>query len=57
MLLQVIDFNFEGGIVDLTVGEAAVGSIELAFLDPATNRWGWQVRCVVVPCCGSCLCA
>uniref|UniRef100_A0A383VQ38 Bacterial surface antigen (D15) domain-containing protein n=1 Tax=Tetradesmus obliquus TaxID=3088 RepID=A0A383VQ38_TETOB len=37
ILGQVIDFNFEGGIVDLTVGEAAVGSIELAFLDPATN--------------------
>jgi hypothetical protein len=34
----VIDFNFEGGIVDLTVGEAAVGSIDLAFLDPKTNR-------------------
>ncbi|KAF6264536.1 surface antigen-domain-containing protein [Scenedesmus sp. NREL 46B-D3] len=37
ILGQVIDFNFEGGIVDLTVGEAAVGSIDLAFLDPATN--------------------
>lgn len=36
-LAQIIDFNFESGIVDLTVGEAAVGSVELAFLDPKTN--------------------
>lgn len=37
MLPQVIDFNFESGIVDLTVGEATVGSVELAFLDPKTK--------------------
>lgn len=37
LLLQVIDFNFESGIVDLTVGEATVGSIDLAFLDFKTN--------------------
>jgi hypothetical protein len=54
---QVIDFNFEGGIVDLTVGEAAVGSIDLAFLDPKTNRCGenssWVLPActyVLVPC-------
>lgn len=35
--VQVIDFNFESGIVDLTVGEATVGSVDLAFIDPKTN--------------------
>jgi hypothetical protein len=35
--LQVVDFGFESGIVDLQVGEATVGSLELTFLDPKTN--------------------
>jgi hypothetical protein len=34
---QVVDFGFESGIVDLQVGEATVGSMELTFLDPKTN--------------------
>jgi hypothetical protein len=36
-LSQVVDFGFESGIVDLQVGEATVGSMELTFLDPKTN--------------------
>lgn len=36
-MLQVVDFGFESGIVDLQVGEATVGSMELTFLDPKTN--------------------
>lgn len=34
---QIVDFGFESGIVDLSVGEATVGSIDLTFLDPKTN--------------------
>lgn len=37
LLSQVVDFGFESGIVDLQVGEATVGSMELTFLDPKTN--------------------
>lgn len=37
ILGQVIDFGFESGVVDLTVGEATVGGVELAFIDPKTN--------------------
>ncbi|KAF8072573.1 OEP80 [Scenedesmus sp. PABB004] len=37
ILGQVIDFNFEGGVVDLTLGEATVGAVALAFVDPATS--------------------
>lgn len=35
--LQVVDFTFENGIVELTVGEAVVGGISLAFTDPQGN--------------------
>lgn len=34
---QVVDFNFESGVVDLTVGEALVGSLELSFQDAKTH--------------------
>lgn len=35
--IQVVDFGFESGVIDLLVGEASVGSIALTFMDPKTN--------------------
>jgi outer membrane protein insertion porin family len=32
--VQVVDFSFESGVVDLTIGEASVGDVSLAFTPP-----------------------
>ncbi len=37
LVVQVVDFGFEGGLAELTVAEAEVGSIRLSFTDVKGN--------------------
>lgn len=37
MPMQVVDFTFQGGAVELNIGEAHVGKISLQFVDAKTG--------------------